>query len=322
MKKVVLVTGIGGVVGQGILRNIRSMERDIFIVGVNVAKVSAGNYLCDTVYEVPFSYDEKYIPAMAAICDKEKPGLIIPSTDYESYYLGASRTAFSCPVACSPAEITKFCLDKYLNFAEFSQFNIPFAHSILPSAYKNEFTRCVVKPREGRGSRNIFVDPANPASFDDSYVVQEFLDGPEITTTIYVNRLGKIHGMITFVRELEQGNTAKAEVVFDHDDELRGLSEKILQHFRFSGSFNIQSRVTARGIVPFEINCRISGTNSVRSQFGFNDVAYTVTEYLLNEPLQTPRITKGSALRVILDIIYPNRTLAEINNASDTYYIH
>lgn len=320
--KNVLVTGIGGVVGQGILRNIRSMGRNITIVGVNITRVSAGNYLCDKVIEVPYAYDPQYIPTIQRIVQEESIGLIIPSTDYESYYLGASRELFSCPVACSPAEITKFCLDKFLNWEAFSRHGIPFAKSILPSAYNLEFQKCIVKPREGRGSRNIYVNPPNPQSFDDSYLVQEYLEGPEITTTVYVNRRGQVHGMITFERELELGNTAKCEVIFQHDRELKTLVDKMLQHYKFAGSFNIQSRVTGKGIVPFEINCRISGTNSVRSQFGFNDVAYTVQELLLQEELETPRIVKGAALRVILDIIYPGKQLSDIQNASDEFYIH
>ena len=318
----ILVTGIGGVVGQGILRNIAGMQADIRLIGTNVTAVSAGNYMCDVVHEVPYAYDENYIPAILEISRKEKISLIIPSTDYESYYLALHQEKFSCPVAASPAEVTRFCLDKYLNAQAFSKFDIPFAKSFRPAEYKGQFVKTVVKPREGRGSRNIFVDPANPSTFDQNYVVQEYLEGPEITTTFYVNRHGALHGFITFVRELESGNTSKAEVVFDYNEELEGLIRKIMQHYPFRGSCNIQSRVTKNGIVPFEINCRISGTNSVRSQFGFNDVAYTVEEYLFDREPTKPKVEKGTALRVIVDIIYPHRTMKDIRNKHDDFYIH
>ena len=96
----------------------------------------------------------------------------------------------------------------------------------------------------------------------------------------------------------------------------------MIHHFPFRGSCNVQSRVTSMGIIPFEINCRISGTNSVRSQFGFNDVAYTVQEYLLSQRPAPPKVIKGTALRVILDIIYPEKSLLEITNRKDKFYIH
>jgi carbamoyl-phosphate synthase large subunit len=127
--------------------------------------------------------------------------------------------------------------------------------------------------------------------------------------------------MITFVRELEQGNTARAEVVSDYDEEMQSIIQKMLSHYNFLGSCNIQSRVTAHGIIPFEINCRISGTNSIRSQFGFKDVAYTVQEYFLNEIPEAPDVKPGTALRVMLDIIYPGKKLSEITDKNDTFYI-
>src|SRR5690348_8609866 len=106
----ILVTGIGGVVGQGILRNITDMNAGIRLVGTNVTSISAGNYMCDGVCEVPYAYDEKYIPTIAEISRRENIGLIIPSTDYESYYLALHQDKFNCPVAASPAEVTHFCL--------------------------------------------------------------------------------------------------------------------------------------------------------------------------------------------------------------------
>lgn len=318
----VLVTGIGGIVGQGILRNIRDFDPLIRIAGTNVISVSSGNYLCDVVYTVPYAYDENYISSVRKICEREPINLIIPSTDYESYYLALNKTEFSCAIATSPANVTHFCLDKYLNAQAFGKFQIPFAKSFLPSNYQGQFERIIVKPREGRGSRNIYLDPPKPESFDDGYVVQEYLEGPELTTTFYVTKTGSLHGHITFVRELESGNTVKAEVVFDYDQELEILIRKILGHYHFRGSCNIQSRVTTKGIIPFEINCRISGTNSVRSQFGFKDVTYTIEEQLLNRQPSEPVIVKGSALRVTLDIIYTGIALDGIKDNKDQYYIH
>lgn len=322
MKRSIIVTGIGGVVGQGILRNLSDLSLDYNIIGVNIVQVSAGNYLCDKVYRVPYAYDATYISAMREICAKENAALIIPSTDYEAFYLADSKKLFSCPVAASPAEVTRICLDKYLNYQAFSKHKIPFAASFLPSNYNNEFTRLVVKPREGRGSRNIYINPQNAKAFDDSYVVQEFLDGPEITTSFYVTREKKLHGLITFVRELEQGNTSKAEVIFEYNSQLIQMMDNILAYFPFKGSCNVQSKVTSQGIIPFEINCRISGTNSIRSQFGFHDVKYTVQEYLLNTTLDTVEVKKGTALRVILDIIYPDKEAADICDRHDKFYIH
>jgi len=322
MNKKVLVTGIGGVVGQGILRNLNQLGLDITVIGTNVKKISAGNYLCDRVYEVPYAYEPDFIPAMVKIVKRDAVDLIVPSTDYEAYYLGSSRNSLDCEIACSPPEVTGMCLDKYKTYHALKAANIPFAESRLPSLYNNEFSKIVVKPREGRGSRDICVNPSAPKSFDDTYVIQDYLDGPELTTAFYVTKEKRLHGQITFVRELDSGNTSKCEVVFDYDKEVNYLIEGLISNFRFSGSSNIQARVTSNGIVPFEINCRISGTNSVRSQFGFSDVEYTVQELLFNQNPNRCEIRKGSALRVMLDLIYPDKTLHQISDKNDNFYIN
>ncbi len=320
MKKV-LVTGIGGVVGQGILRNLRKESFDIALIGTNVTAVSAGNHLCDAVHVVPYAYDPTYVETMRGIIEREGIDLVIPSTDYEVHYLMLAQSRLPAVVAASPAEVSRICLDKYHTWQALSAHGLPFAASCLPSEYSGQFARTVVKPREGRGSRNIHVDPPSPRDFRDDYLVQEYLDGEELTTSFYVRIDGTLHGMITFVRELEQGNTAKAEVVDRHDAQLRPMIEALVARFPFRGSCNLQTRATLDGIIPFEINCRISGTNSVRSQFGFRDVAYTVQEYLLQQVPDAPQITHGSAIRVIMDVIYPGISLDAVCNRFDDYRI-
>ncbi len=320
--KRILVTGIGGVVGQGILRNIRSAYHDIYLVGTNVTAISSGNFYCDKVFKVPFSYEDSFRTEIRKIVLDEKIDLIIPSTDYESYYLGLYQSDFSCPVACSPPEVTAMCLDKFKTYQAFVEKSIPFAGSLIPAEYQNQFDKTLVKPREGRGSRNIFYNPEHPEKFDETYVVQELLEGPEITTTFYVDKNGALLGMITFKRELEMGNTTRCEVVSEYDLELEPLIRKMIAAFPFKGSCNVQSIVTSKGIIPFEINCRISGTNSVRSQFGFPDVKFTIDELVFDLNLEKPQITEGCVMRIILDAVFPNKKLSEITNADHDFYIY
>ncbi len=99
--------------------------------------------------------------------------------------------------------------------------------------------------------------------------------------------------------------------------------QSMMNALDIKGSCNIQSIVTKDGrIVPFEINGRISGTNSVRSNFGFEDVKYTVEEYLLNKEPQQPVIKQGAAVRILMDVIYPDVTsLGQIENKNTTHHL-
>ena len=115
-KKVVLVTGTGGNVGQGVLRNLKSLNLNIVVIGTDIASFTAGNHLCDFTYQVPYSYSEDYISTIQSIIEKEKVNLIIPTTDYEIYYLALHQSVLKTKVATSDSETSKIYLDKYLTY--------------------------------------------------------------------------------------------------------------------------------------------------------------------------------------------------------------
>lgn len=321
MTKKVLVTGIGGNVGQGILRNIISLDSDIVIIGTNTKPVSGGNHLCDIFYQVPFSNTYDYIPTMEKICKDEGVDLIIPSTDYEVYYLALASDKLP-PLSSSNASVGYTFLNKYKTWQEFNNLSIPFVETTLPSLYKDGFGEIIVKPAEGRGSREIYINPKDPKQFSDDYIIQKCLKGLEITTAFYITKNGVLLGFITFERSLESGTTTICEVTNNYDKPIRDIIDKIIKHFALKGSCNIQSIVDNKGNVnPFEINCRISGTNSIRGQFGFEDIKYTLEEHLYNKVPHKPIIKKGSATRILMDVIYPDTKLKDIKDKSVKHYI-
>jgi carbamoyl-phosphate synthase large subunit len=309
-QKKVLVTGIGGNVGQGILRNISASDYDIRMIGTNVTSFSAGNHLCDVFYLVPYAYEENYLTVMQKIVDKESIDLIIPSTDYEAYFLSKHRAEFDCPIAISSVEATGIYLDKYSTFLHHEKHAIPFAKATLPSLYQGAYEECIVKPRKGRGSRELHRNPTSWTDFsDEEYLVQDLIKGKEITCAFYVSKDNRLHGLITFERELEHGTTQRCTVTEDYNGELKAIINKMIAHTDLRGAINLQAIVNEAGeVIPFEINCRISGTNSIRSNFGFKDVEYTLQEYLYEEGLEYVSISKGSAVRILMDVIYREET--------------
>ena len=320
-KHTILVTGIGGNVGQGILRNIRQGYPKITLLGTNSEAVSAGNHLCHKAYEVPFATAPEYLPRIKEICQREHVDLVIPSTDYEAYYLSTAQPDLPT-VACSPQESTGLFLNKRLTAEAFCERSIPFARTTVPSKYTGQFGSLVVKPAAGRGSRDIHIDPHDPGSFSDDYVVQELLQGPEVTVAFYVTQRGDMIGFIALRRRLTHGWTDRCEVTFEYNDSIRALIERITAHFVVRGSCNIQGIVTATGeLVPFEINCRISGANSIRAQFGFEDVRYTVEEYLFDREPTRPCVKAGAAVRILMDVIYPDIELSQIESEDTEHFI-
>ena len=314
--KIVLVTGIGGNVGQGILRNIKNSPYPIKLIGSNNTKFSAGNFFCSKVYHVPMAYHKTYISEINKIVKREKIDLIIPSTDYEVYYLAKNKDKINCKLAVSGIQSTEIYLDKFKSFLHHKKFKIPFAKSFLPSQFKGQFKNYLAKPREGRGSRGIVLNPMDVRVFKDAdYMIQEMHSGIELTTAFYVTKARKLLGYITFERKLENGTTVLCSVNKSYDKEVGKIIREMIATTDLVGSVNLQFIVDSKKrIHPFEINCRISGTNSIRSNFGFKDVEYILEEYLYDIVPKKPKLTSGTAIRILMDIIYQGKTLKDLEN--------
>ena len=316
--KTVLVTGIGGNVGQGIIRNILSTSYPIRIVGTNITDFSAGNHLVDAFYKVPFGYDPSYIPSIKEIVNKEKVDLIISSTDFESYYLALNINEINSEIAGSEIGASEIYLDKFLTYKHHKAANISFAESCLPSEFKGQYSRALAKPRKGRGSKGLIFDVKDASILsDEEYMVQEMHTGVEITSAIYRRyKDGKIHGIISMERSLENGATIYCKVVDEFDAQVHKIAQAMCDNNPgLKGAFNIQSIAKSNEeVIPFEVNCRISGTNSIRSGFGFKDVQYTIEELLWNKEPQKPLITKGVAYRILTDVIYTHSESLKGNN--------
>ena len=307
-EKTILVTGIGGNVGQGIIKNLRSLDYKFRIIGTNISSMSSGNYLVDAFYQVPFSFDESdFLTSIRSIIEKEKIDLIIPSTDNEMFVL-SNEVFDNVLIASSGKQASSIYLDKYDSFLHHQSKDIPFAISFLPSFYDGQFQKAIAKPRKGRGSRGLFFDFKNDVKLnDEEYLIQELHEGREITIAVYVSYLtNEKHGFIAMERKLENGATVYCKVVTEFDNEINEMIDKVVSNSDIKGSFNIQCIYSEKikKLIPFEINCRISGTNSIRSSFGFNDVGYIVDELIYNKPLSNIHILEGSAYRTLSDIIY------------------
>ena len=323
-EKTILVTGIGGNVGQGVLRNIRSTKPEIKIVGTDISSFTPGNHLCDITYLLPYAYTENYIAEIKKIIIAERVDLIIPTTDYEVYYLSLNKTEIGTKVAASESSIALKYLDKYLTYLHHLENDIPFAKSWLPSTYDGSCNSVILKPREGRGSRGVQINPPSIKDFNDTYMVQPLHIGVEITTAFYVKRDGTLHGLFTMERELNNGATSKSKTTKKYDIELEKIISKMIECGGLYGSINLQSIVDENNcVIPFEVNCRISGTNSIRHNLGFQDVKYTIEEYVFGLNPSPIKAIEGIAIRMLTDIIYPFATNEiELNNKQSKHILY
>jgi carbamoyl-phosphate synthase large subunit len=130
----------------------------------------------------------------------------------------------------------------------------------------------------------------------DKLMVQECIEGEEYTCAVFVDRYGDVVSSIQLRRELVNGTTYKAEVCFERS--IHNLIVRIGKAVKPRGVLNIQLRYTkGSGPVPFELNCRCSGTTAIRAHFGYNEPEMLIRHYVLGETIKTPEIKYGKAYR-------------------------
>ena len=100
----VLVTGVGGGVGQSIIKSLQGTQHTV--IGVNSEELGAGLYAVAKAYTVPYANAPDYIERLLYICAREECSLLFPGLDAELSILSRNVDRFkeigTTPVVSSP----------------------------------------------------------------------------------------------------------------------------------------------------------------------------------------------------------------------------
>lgn len=280
----VLVTGVGGGVGQGIIKSLKLIkDLDIYIVTADMSELAAGLYGGDYSYLVPAASDELYFDRIQEICAEQKIDFYFPGTDVElincSKFSSQLKKKLSVDIIVSPTSVIEIADDKYKTVGFLKENGFAYPETFLPTEVdwgKVDFP-VIVKPRIGCRSIGVHlvygIDEAQSAiSSLSSPIVQEYIDGDEYTCTVAIyNEL--ISDVLCLRRDLRAGDTYRAFPV--KTEVIENYVKNIALKLGVVGSCNFQLRVNSSGEPKlFEINSRFSGTTPFCSYLGFNPVEF------------------------------------------------
>jgi carbamoyl-phosphate synthase large subunit len=322
----VLVTGAGALLGQGIIKALRSSARVSRIIAVDSSPRAVGLYVADSAHVVPKCRDASYLPTLIELCKREKVAVIFCGTDLEVPILAEHRAeierATRARMIVSSPESVAIADDKWLT-VEFLRTNgLDAPRSALADGAR-ELVReigfpVVVKPRIGAGSVGLSV-ARNERDLEkalevDGMIVQEYLlpDDEEFTVgTLVFDR--KCHSVVALQRTLRYGNTHTA-TSGDFPDV---AAHAALVAERLPGAYgpvNVQLRRTPRGPVVFEINARFSGTTPLRAELGFNEVDVLLRHLVDGEPIPPVKLRRAIILRWTSEVVVPLDDLETMTN--------
>lgn len=216
--------------------------------------------------------------------------------------------------------------DKYDMIKAFKEHNVPSPWFFVVDSLEeliaqeeNLFFPCIIKPTDNAGSHGVakvfsfqeLIDNyeyAHSCSRHGKVIVEEYLDGPEVSVEVMVVK-GKVNilqitdkittGAPHFV---EMGHTQPSRLPCDTQRQIREVAEEACKSVGLDkGPAHVEMKVTSRGPVMIELGARMGGdnitTHLVPLSTGIDMVSSTIKVALGEDPDITPTLHCGSAIR-------------------------
>jgi len=233
------------------------------VVGIDSNPHSAGLHLLEKSYTVPQGNDLFFIKTISEIIDKEQPDAILSGPEEELLTLSKHKKSIEergTLLLCPDYEYVEICADKKKTNEVFDSIRVP-----APEVFTDDRAKfpCVIKPRYGRGSSDVYV-ANNEYELEfylervDKPVIQEFVKGEEFTVDMLSDRNGTALSVVPRLRvEVESGISVKGITVYDR--EIIDYSKKIARELKLFGPSCVQCIRGDEGVKFIEVNTRFGG---------------------------------------------------------------
>jgi carbamoyl-phosphate synthase large subunit len=315
---IVLVTGVGAIIGQGIIKSLRKSDKNIRIIGLDKNNQALGQYACDVFYTKPEGDETEpaYLSFWKSLLEKEKIDLVLPGLEVDVFFLNEHRQKLGgkgAVLGLNRSELIDLTRDKWQFGHELKKSGL----EPIPTILTDSWSECVqklgnppflLKPRQGNGSRGII----RLADMDDfeywkkksgaDFMVQKIVGNDEEEFTVGAFGLGHGESLppIIFRRKLSSaGNTQFAEVV--EDSIIAEATNLLGRYFQPIGPTNYQFRKDHKKAYLLEINPRFSSSTSLRTGFGYNEADIAIDYFLYGKKPSVPVISRGQGWRYYED---------------------
>lgn len=312
----VLVTGIGGDVGQATVKALKMSKLHVLIDGADCTNQGAAIGFVEQFHMLPRASEcDNYVDSLCNLVRIQRYDAVIPTTEPEIAVLSNqfSRLEGLVPLLMQDPKWISIYGDKLVCLQTLSQ-NLAMPMFADPSDDKAMERLCnqghfplVVKKRRGAGSKNVaYAQSKDEALYLSNElspaVVMEYLSDDKGEFSVGVYRDEQSCCVLTMLRELGPGGCSwRGRVVDDQDVAI--YAESIARASGLRGVANIQVRKSSRGVFLLEINPRISSLAAARAATGFNDVEWWLCDLLKRPKVVPSTFSKLSFERYLTEVI-------------------
>lgn len=310
----VLVTGVGAVIGYGIIKSLKLSNYNVKVIGVDIYADAVGQHWCDEFYKGVLASDCEFLPFMLNLVEKENVDLIIPGIEQDIDVFIKHYSKFNIPIVLNSSNAYDICNDKYQTFLLLDKLKLPLIKSYRGGGVSiNDIIQLgdefVIKPCVSYAGKGVEIrkdiDGVEQYLSNENFIFQEYVNsGREVTISIFGLKDGDFCNPIAFERELgPDGATHKAKVI--NIDRFLDTIEKICAVIKPLGPTNFQFIFHQKyhEYVLLEINPRISSSTSIRSAFGINEAEMCLDYYLFSKKPDEKKPIRGEAQRYIDEVV-------------------
>lgn len=312
----VLVTGVGAIIGYGIVKSLKKSKYELNIIGTDIYEDAIGQQWCDGFEQAVLASSPNYCEHLKRIIEKHNIDLVIPGIEQDVEKIAKNMDYFSAlhtKFVINNKELLITANDKWSTDHILKQHGVPSIPSYIDGEYQSVMSEIgmpfLLKPRRSYASKGIMTIHSEDEyefwkkKLKDNFMVQKIVgdSDSEYTVGVFVFNNVESHKIVMQRKLSGEGSTAKAKIV--HNKELEAFIDRLIPIFNPIGPTNFQFRYENGVYYLLEINPRISSSTSLRTAFGYNEAEMCIEYYLENKSPTEPKIRYGTAIRYIEDWI-------------------
>ena len=229
-KPKVLVTGVGGVIGYGIIKAIKMAGLPVEVIGADADNEAVGFCFVEDHVVIPKAIEPGYTEFLTDYIVRQGVSLVIPGVDHDLHRMVADRPAFQgggFMTILPDEQVYKVTEDKWNTHLFLKSHGVP----VIPTFCLEEDEKLILsnlnfpmiaKPRSSSAGKGL-VEVENEDDFRfyqkkygrNAYIVQEKVghDDMEFTCGSYQVKDSRLLGPIILKRKLGYGSTVKAKSI-------------------------------------------------------------------------------------------------------------
>ncbi len=314
----IVVTGVGAIIGQGIIKSLRQGPEDVRIIGLDRNAHAFGGRYCDQFVQKPASEEgSAYLSFWRELLEQQSVDLLIPGIEQDLYFLDENRREFDkshARIVLNSPELVRLGKDKWATIERLSAAGL----DVIPSRISGSWDECLadlgpapllMKPRRGSGGKGI-VFLHDEVDFDywkkksgKNFMVQRFVGRDDQEYTVSVFGFGNGSGTEPTIlrRSLGPGGATWWAETIESCLPVEQATQSLNYELKPEGPTNYQFRLDGQTAFLLEINPRISSSTSLRAKLGVSEAWMCIEHYLKRRKIEPVKLRAGRAYRYIED---------------------